>query len=302
MRIGVIANRRKRATPQAVERFLAELERRSITAILAPDLRELVSIPQSARFGTEEELVRDAEAIAVFGGDGTMLNTSRRFAGSGIPLIGFNLGRLGFLAEFSVDDMGPTIDALRAGNVRIVERTLLEASIDGEEKLVAMNDIVIDKRETRLLVKLEVRVDGEYLGTYSADGLIVATPTGSTAYALAVGGPVVTPNAGVFVLAPIAPHMLTARPVVLSDAATIEITPITDHGESQEVRVIADGQETRHIATPESVTVRKHPATVSLVKSAERTYFDVLRAKLLWGRRPSLSTEIADTAQEDDAV
>lgn len=287
MIIGVVANRTKEATPAATGRLLRELRSRGIEELVDRGLDGCIDFDGEYRTASIEEIRENADAVAVFGGDGTMLATGRRFAGSNVPLLGFNLGRLGFLAEFAVDEIGPTLDALLDGRTHVVERTLIEAGIDSTE-LVGMNDIVIDKRETRLLVKLEVEVNGDYLGTYSADGLIIATPTGSTAYALAVGGPVVAPNAGVLVLAPIAPHMLTARPVVLSDAVELRITPVVDHGEPQEVRIIADGQESRHISSPGTITIRRHPATVHLVKSPERTYFDVLRAKLLWGRRPSL--------------
>ena len=289
MIIGVVANRSKSATPEATGRLLEVLRNRGVRELVDQDLAGCISFAGDYRTASIDEIREQAGAVAVFGGDGTMLATGRRFAGSNVPLIGFNLGRLGFLAEFAVDEMESTLDALLQGRMNVVERTLIEAEIDGDgAELVGMNDIVIDKRETRLLVKLEVLVNGDYLGTYSADGLIVATPTGSTAYALAVGGPVVAPNAGVLVLAPIAPHMLTARPVVLSDAVELTITPVVDHGEPQEVRIIADGQESRHIASPRTITIRKYPHTVHLVKSPERTYFDVLRAKLLWGRRPSL--------------
>lgn len=288
MIVGVVANRSKRSVGEAVELLHEALSHHGLTPLYDERLASMPGM-EGRSFGSIDELGARADLVAVFGGDGTMLATGRSLAGSGVPMLGFNLGRLGFMAEFSVDEIPSAIESLLAEDYRVVERTLLSAEIDGvEEPLIGMNDLVIDKRETRLLVDLDVTVNGDYLGTYSADGLIVATPTGSTAYALSVGGPVVAPNTGVIVIAPIAPHMLTARPIVLSDEAVIRVTPTGGEGDGQEVRIIADGQNSSHIQAPQSIVIQKHPERVRLIKSAKRTYFDVLRAKLLWGRRPSL--------------
>ena len=231
------------------------------------------------------------DAVFAFGGDGTMLSAGRMLAGSQAPLIGFNLGNLGFLAEFSVDAIDETIDEFVGGTCRIVERTLLQATFpeeSGKEPLVGLNDIVLDKRETRLMVNLDVTVNNDFLGRYTADGLIIATPTGSTAYALSVGGPVVVPGSEVTLLAPIAPHMLTARPVIVPDTALIEITPIRYGRVDESIHIIADGQNHHYLELPVKITISRHRHTLRLVKRTSHTYFDVLRAKLLWGRRPSL--------------
>ena len=292
MRVGIAGNIRKENTPAAIIALLEMLDKRSISYALQehlgqtfPELRGRGSSVSSKALRTE------CDVVFAFGGDGTMLSTGRLLAGSGVPLAGFNLGKLGFLAEFAVEAIEETLDEYLNGECRIVERSLLEATPANDsdkEPLIALNDIVIDKRETRLMVNLAVYVNNDYLGTYSADGLIVATPTGSTAYSLAAGGPVVAPSASVFVITPIAPHMLTARPVVIPDSATIEIVPVPHNKTTDSVHIIADGQNHHYLSLPTKIVVARHRHTVRLVKRASRTYFDVLRAKLLWGRSPRL--------------
>ncbi len=244
-----------------------------------------------------EDICSKSEVMVAFGGDGTMLAAGRMLAGSDIPLLGVNLGKLGFLAEFSVDMLEGAIDEFFAGKCKIVKRTLLEATFPENPELaslVALNDIVVDKRDGSLLLQIDTVINDDYLGTYNADGLIVATPTGSTAYALAVGGPVIVPSARVFVVAPIAPHMLTARPVVVPDDAIIDLRP-RSHRSEEHVRVHADGQNARYLPMGSSIRITQYGKRVSLVKRTSRTYFDVLRAKLLWGREPILDGSSAST-------
>ena len=292
MRVGIAGNIRKKNTPGAILQLLKALERRGISFILQDRLGETFEELRDVGNAVPSEKLRtDCDLVFAFGGDGTMLSTGRMLAGSGVPLAGFNLGKLGFLAEFSVDAIEETLDEYLNGDCKIVERTLLEANVPGEPEkppLIGLNDIVIDKRDTRLMVNLAVYVNRDYLGTYSADGLIISTPTGSTAYSLAVGGPVVAPSANVIVITPIAPHMLTARPVVIADTAELEIIPIPYRNTDDSIHVIADGQNHHYLPLPAKIVVTRHRHTVRLVKRASRTYFDVLRAKLLWGRRPVL--------------
>lgn len=295
MRIGIIGNVRKQRASEAILTLTTALRNRGIEYLLQDRLAQ--AFPEllgAGEFVATEELPLQCNAVFAFGGDGTMLSTGRLLAGSGVPLVGFNLGKLGFLAEFSVDAIAETLDEFLNGSCTIVERTLLEARIPSEPNkppLIALNDIVIDKRGTRLMVNLAVSVNGDYLGTYNADGLIIATPTGSTAYALAVGGPVVVPSASVTVVAPIAPHMLTARQVVIPDTAELEIVPLPGENSDEAIHIIADGQNHHYLKLPTSILIIRHRHTVKLVKRTSRTYFDVLRAKLLWGRRPTLETD-----------
>ncbi len=295
MHVGIVGNIRKDNTPGAILTLLKALQKRGISYVLQERLGEAFEELRSVNaFVPSEALRTECDLVFAFGGDGTMLSTGRLLAGSRVPLAGFNLGKLGFLAEFSVDAIEETLEEYLNGDCKIVERTLLEATMIGSPEkppLIALNDIVIDKRETRLMVNLAVYVNRDYLGTYSADGLIIATPTGSTAYSLAVGGPVVVPSANVIVITPIAPHMLTARPVVIADSAELEIVPIPYRNTDDSIHVIADGQNHHYLPLPAKIVVTRHRHTVLLVKRASRTYFDVLRAKLLWGRRPRLENE-----------
>ncbi len=291
--IGIVANPEKKGAPDGILRLTKILDRRGLAYLLYDELSSAYPELEGVGEMVDRAALRErATLVIAFGGDGTMLSAGRFLAGTGIPLMGINLGKLGFLAEFSVDELEKTIADYLEGRCRIVERTLLDVTFpddEGLESMTGLNDIVIDKRDGALMLRLETSINGDLLGSYSADGLIMATPTGSTAYALAVGGPVIVPSARVIVIAPIAPHMLTARPVVVPDDATIEVTP-TSHRPDESARVYADGQIMRNVVMGHRVRVTRSPSTVSLVKRTSTTYFDVLRAKLLWGREPVLGS------------
>ncbi len=293
MLIGIIGNTRKSLVPDAV-RHLVDLLRQRDTPYLLHDalFDAFEDMGSLGDYVSREELRDRSDAVIAFGGDGTMLSASRFLAGSDVPLLGVNLGKLGFLAEFSLDSLEQTVDELLDGQCKIVHRSLLKATFPDDpdlEPLIGMNDIVVDKRNTGLMIRLETYVNGDFLGAYNADGLILATPTGSTAYALAVGGPVVAPNSRVTVIAPIAPHMLTARPVVVPDDAVIDIYPVSPHNQEETAHVYADGQTHHYLPMPTKISVTRYDYTACLVKRTSRTYFDILRAKLLWGREPILN-------------
>lgn len=289
MRIGIIGNIDKPETEAGVRALAAILAGRDIPFLLSEMLRQAFgNLGLLGEFVPETAFRDRVDVVIAFGGDGTMLSTSRLLAGSGVPLLGVNLGKLGFLAEYSVDELEQTVEELVTGRCRIVERSLLCATFPDNpdiEPLLGLNDIVIDKRDGALMLRLETHINGDYLGTYRADGLILATPTGSTAYALAVGGPVVVPSSRVIVIAPIAPHMLTARPVVVNDQAVLEVRVRSDRHEDT-VRVYADGQVQRNLPMDALVRITCSEHTACLVKRTSSTYFDVLRAKLLWGIEP----------------
>ncbi len=304
MTIGILGNPEKPDLAAAVDTLVEILRRRSIGMVVDEAMRDAFArLEGICEFRPAVELRQDVDVVIAFGGDGTMLAAGRLLAGSDVPLLGVNLGKLGFLAEFSVDSLEETIDALESGAVRVERRTLVEARFPDnpeQQPLIALNDVVIDKRGGALMLKLEAYINGDYLASFSADGLIVATPTGSTAYALSVGGPVIAPEAGVLVVAPIAPHMLTARPVVIADDSVVDVYLRPSHhaGSGDGVHVIADGQLHRNIPMPTRVMVQRYEHALVLVKRTSRTYFDVLRAKLLWGREPLLNDDRATAAGE----
>ena len=294
MRIGILGNASKPETAAGVSALVTILNRRGISFLLHDGLCEAFgNLSSLGEFVSGEAFRELADVVIAFGGDGTMLATSRLLAGSDVPLVGINLGKLGFLAEYSIDSLEQTVEELVSGQCTIVERTLLKATFPDNpelEPLVGLNDIVIDKRDGALMLRLETHINGDYLGTYNADGLIVATPTGSTAYALAVGGPVVAPSAQVTVIAPIAPHMLTARPVVVPDDALLDVR-VRSHRPEETVRVYSDGQVYRSLPIGSRVRITRNENTARLVKRTSSTYFDVLRAKLLWGIEPVLNVK-----------
>ena len=292
MKIAIFGNPGKQTIIEAVNNFTNLLFKRKIDFVISEDLRfVLSSLNLHSELFVDKLSLVDSNVIFTFGGDGTMLSAGRLFAGYDIPIVGINLGRLGFLAEFSLESLDITIDEFLAGTYKTVKRTLLSARFPGlneTENLIALNDIVIDKREEALMLQIETYINGDYIGVYNSDGLIIATPTGSTAYSLAVGGPVIEPSSKVFVIAPIAPHMLTARPLVVSDTSLLSIKVVNSKSVGS-ISVYADGQEKRTIRFGDEILINKYEKSVYLVKSPQVTYWDVLRAKLLWGREPILN-------------
>lgn len=225
-----------------------------------------------------EEFERFADVIISFGGDGTMLTAARLFLDSNIPIMGINFGKLGFLAEFNADQLEHALSALLTGDYIIEDRAMAEVSL-GDETLYALNDFVIQRKNFARMITVRAYVDGNIIADYRADGLIVATPTGSTAYSLSCGGPVIAPSCSVFCLTPISPHSLTLRPLVVPDTSEICLEPVADTGD---VQLIADGQVVRTVKGSGQITIRRSAEEVKLVKQVGRSYYDLLKSKLLW--------------------
>ncbi|MCQ2384064.1 MAG: NAD kinase [Paludibacteraceae bacterium] len=217
------------------------------------------------------------------GGDGTFLNTAARIGSKGIPIIGINTGHLGFLADITNDEAATFVDDIAMGNFKVEQRTLLEARTkEGGEELnfpFALNELAILKQDLSSMISVEARVDGELLNTYKADGLLVATPTGSTAYAMSAGGPITTPNTPVFVIAPIAPHSLTMRPIVLPDDCTIELTT---ESRSQSYLAAFDGRS-QVLDCKTTLLLRRADYKINIIRPNEHTFFNTLKTKLMWG-------------------
>jgi len=289
MKFGIIGNVGKPGLSDAVNVLLTNLERSSleyvvdekVAHLLAKDGRKL----SASQIGTEEECVSDVDVVAAFGGDGTILAAARKVGSRGVPILGVNLGKLGFLAELGPEGLHQQIVDIINKRYVIEERLVLEAtspSLPGKT-LHAVNDIVVDKSRSSRVIDLEAYIDNAFAVTFRADGLIVSTPTGSTAYALSNGGPIVTPTSSVIGITPISPHTLSGRPLIVPDTSVIRIIA---QAESEEVLISADGQEESVSKPPVEVLIRKANYRLRLVKRVDRTYFDVLRAKLLWGKDP----------------
>jgi NAD+ kinase len=220
--------------------------------------------------------------IIVLGGDGTILSAARAIGARQLPILGINLGKLGFLAEVSVEEIERCLTDIEAGRYRVEDRLALEARVGGNpEPLTALNEIAIDRGASARVIDFEMHVNGEYLGTYAADGIIVTTPTGSTGYSLATGGPIVTPESDVLTIIAISPHTLTARPVIIPSESEVRVN--IAEGPTA-VHITADGQVETFSNAPLECVVRRAPYAVRLVRWSKGTYFDLLRAKLMWGR------------------
>jgi NAD+ kinase len=227
----------------------------------------------------------NSDLIVVLGGDGTMISTARIINGTDVFVMGVNYGSLGYLTDFRIEEMFPALEKILAGEYKIDRRVMLEAEHwRGEERLAngrVLNDVVINKAALARIIEINVRLNGLFVNKYRADGLIVATPTGSTAYNLSAGGPIVFPSMNAVVVTPICPFTLTNRPIVVPDDATIELIL---EKENEGVVLSLDGQTGYPMHAGDRVVICKSRMTFNLVQPANRNYFDVLRDKLKWGR------------------
>ena len=281
--IGVVVKRGRAQAVDLARDLVAWLHRNHCKALVEP---EAVEAGIDATSVSKQAMVAQADLVVVLGGDGTLLSVARMMRNRPVPILGVNLGGLGFLTAITMDELFPMMQRLLAGDFDVDCRMTLDVSLHRGDAILAaspvLNDAVITKGALGRIIDLETTVDGEELCIYKADGLIVTTPTGSTAYSLSAGGPIVHPSVGVIVLSPICPHMLTNRPLVLSDAAAVSVTV---RSADDDVMLALDGQEAQRLRSEDRVDIRKGRNSVPLVRSASRTYFDVLRSKLRWGER-----------------
>jgi NAD+ kinase len=233
----------------------------------------------------ESKIAERVDLMVAIGGDGTLLHAARHVARRGVPLLGINRGRLGFLTDISPEHMLEAVDAILAGDYLEERRLMLSAQIgDGSShpKLVALNDVVLQKGETGRMLDFVTTVDGSYVNAHRGDGLIVATPTGSTAYALSCGGPIIQPNVDALVMVPICPHTLSDRPLVLKLTSSIEVR--VDTGVGSAAHVVCDGEDLGRIASGETLRIGLADETVTLLHPRDYNYYELLRSKLNWGR------------------
>ncbi len=233
---------------------------------------------------------KHADMVISFGGDGTMLAAARILIKSNIPIMGINVGKLGFLAEFPTSRLEEALLEVLSGQFRVVDRTVLETEIDGEITF-ALNDFVIEKKDSSRMITLEAYSNDHYIGDYRADGLIVTTPTGSSAYSLSCGGPIIAPTTEVICLTPISPHTLTLRPLVIPDSNELRLKL---HSSTGRAAVVADGQVEKTLKNGELIIIKKSDSKIKLIKPMDSSYFSVLRRKLLWAAN-TLDSENGDT-------
>jgi NAD+ kinase len=264
--------------------ILAHLRKRRIT-VLASQTSDSARALADATHVDERELAARADLVVAIGGDGTLLHAARNVAARDVPLVGINRGRLGFLTDVSPEHMLDALDAILAGNYLAEKRLMLAAKLAGESAggaLFALNDIVLQKGDTGRLLDFTTDVDDTYVNTHRGDGLIVATPTGSTAYALSCGGPIIQPNVDALVMVPICPHTLSDRPLVLPSSSAIRVT--LDNAGGSEAHVVCDGEPLARMAAADVLTISLAKQAVTLLHPRDYNYYELLRSKLNWGR------------------
>ena len=279
MRIGLVGNRRYAPLVDLLRQLSAEAPKLGVSLVLEPPLGEMLEGLPAAPLETA-----GIDFILSLGGDGTLLRGARIACVRGVPILGINLGHLGFLAGAGPDMAVEALARVKRGQYLVEQRRALAVRIgDDGPPLLAVNDTVIHKGGVARVIRLAVFVDGEQVGTYSADGIIVSTPTGSTAYSLSAGGPIVVPGVDAFVITAICPHTLAVRPLVVPATATIAVRVLDPVPRPEELLVSLDGQATSHLAQRQDVTVVKAHQAVLLAQIDNESFFRRLSRKLAWG-------------------
>jgi len=283
-RVGIISKPKKTEIREIVPPLIAWLRERDIEVLTDKESGSILERQEKSL--SRNEMASQVDLLVVLGGDGTLLATARALNRKPVPILAVNMGGLGFLTVITREDLYPTLEMLLAGHAQIERRVQIEGELVRADEVIssflALNDVVLNKGAIARIIDFDVLVDGKLISTYKADGLIVSTPTGSTAYSLAAGGPIVAPSVAAFLVTPICAHTLTHRPLVLPDAAHVEIAVKTQR---EAAYLTVDGQV--GLATHSDDTVRLHKASsyVEIVQPPRKDYFQILRQKLKWGER-----------------
>lgn len=285
-RFAIFGNVYQRKKSQAIFKLIAILQRNDAEIYVDRPFYEFIT--EGQHMDVKVDGIFDGDDFDVdyaisMGGDGTLLKTAARVHSKDTPIIGINIGRLGFLADVAPSDIETAISDIYAGNYRVDEHSVIKIETSGEEKLesgpFALNDIAILKRDNASMISIRASINGEYVTTYQADGLIVTTPTGSTAYNLSNGGPIIAPGTGTLCLTAVAPHSLNIRPIVVPDSSVISLKV---ESRSHSVLVAVDGKSTSlHDGTEVRISKAKH--TVRIIRFSDRKYYSTLREKMMWG-------------------
>jgi NAD+ kinase len=281
---GIICKPIRETVGSVVPPLIEWLGKHKIDVFTDKEAQDCLNLPTAAI--SRDEMGGKVDLLIVLGGDGTLLSAARALGGHNVPILAVNLGGLGFLTSVTLDELYPLLEQVLAGKYGTSNRMMLDAEVlrDGKpaERQCALNDAVANKGAMARMLEFDLYVDSNHVGRYRADGIIVATPTGSTAYSLAAGGPIVDPAVDAFVITPICPHMLTNRPLVIPDTAMIEL----DFAAAEEpVYLTLDGQIGFQLAPKDRVSIMKSDNRVVLVRPPSKTYFQVLRSKLRWSER-----------------
>jgi NAD+ kinase len=281
MTVGIVANTQKKGARSTLDRLMGVLSVRRIATVLERETGAFLGVPGGL---DGPDLAASSDVIAVLGGDGTMLNAMAKLGPTEKPVAGINIGTLGFLTSCTDDEVEQFADALISGEYTTSRRTLLCAtvrSVDGTEKdFRALNEVVLARGQTGRLVSLSAYVDGDLLNHYRADGLIVATPTGSTAYSLSAGGPLISPAAAAFVITPICPHTLSQRSLIIGDHVTVELAP--ENADEAPMLFTVDGRDCVTIHHGDRIEVRKATQSLILLRLPGHSFYETVRQKLNW--------------------
>jgi NAD+ kinase len=287
-RIGVVVKPHQPDALDTLCRLTQWLNERDLKLIGGPEIeRERIEHDTGCVVESVEsaKLSSSVDLILVLGGDGTMIATARMMGDTEVPVIGVNYGGLGYLAEFRIEELFTALESILGGDYKLEQRVMLSVELHRGEELVTrnrvLNDVVMNKSALARIIEIETHLNQQFVNSFRADGLIVATPTGSTAYNLSAGGPVIYPSMNAVVITPICPFTLSNRPIVVPDESLIEVRLKT---ENEDVSLTLDGQVGFPLQASDRVVIRKSRTTFNLVQPANRNYFDLLRDKLRWGR------------------
>jgi Predicted sugar kinase len=283
-KIGIVANIEKEKIADHVKSLKKWLEEKGVKVFLEMEISGKITLDDGLK---GNDLARKSQLVVVLGGDGTMLRAARILAGHKVPILGINMGSFGYLTEVNLNEIHSTLELVIRGEFVAEKRMMLNVSIKHDRTVTnvgdVLNDVVINRGNMSRMNELELAVDGEYLTTYKGDGLIVSTPTGSTAYSLSAGGPIVFPGKDLIIINPICPHTLTNRPIIFSEDSNLKIALWSkDKG----AMLTLDGQEAYKIISGDVVTIKKSKHIIKLVLSPYRSYGKILRSKLGWGDLP----------------
>ncbi len=280
--VGIISRPRRQHLSVVVPPLLKWLEARGVSAVY--DEETANSLPDTSKGRTRQLVADSSQLLLVLGGDGTMLAAARLAASRNIPILPINMGSLGFLTSFTLDELYPALEDTLTGRSSISQRVMLQVQLERAGSVIenqsALNDAVINKGALARMIELHLIINSEFVCRYRADGLIVASPTGSTAYSLSAGGPIVHPAVESFVITPICPHMLSDRPLVIRDSSSIEMKLSAD---TESVFLTLDGQRGIPLQSADRVRISRAKEPLKLIQPPKKSYFDILRSKLKWG-------------------
>jgi NAD+ kinase len=283
-RIGIISRPRRADLAAVVPPLLKWLEARGIRAVYDEESAASLDPAAASKGQARDQLAKSSDLLLVLGGDGTLLAASRVAAPHGIPILPINLGSLGFLTSFTLEELYPALEDTLAGRYSLSERVMLCATLQREGRVFdrqsVLNEVVVNKGALARMIDIELRIDGDFVCRYRADGLIVATPTGSTAYSLSAGGPIVHPGVESIIITPICPHTLSDRPVVVQDTCHIEMQLV---GSTDSVFLTLDGQKGIPLQATDHIAISSAKEKLQLILPPRKSYFEILRNKLKWG-------------------